>query len=143
MKISKAVKILVGVLTLLVVLIPFVIMPAVMMFMVFGSGFTFLDPQSVPSPYDVEALLPVMMVFYPLMMCYSFGQMGLQVFYVIHEIKNMAMTDTFRILFVIGTFFLPYIAMPIYFIAYLWKDRPQEAQIVRDSLEKSDIIYPK
>jgi len=138
MKISKAVKILVGVLTLLVVLIPFVIMPAVMMFLVFGAGFPFLDSQAMPSPYAVEALLPVMMVFYPLMMCYSFGQMGLQVFYVIHEIKNKAMTDTFRILFVIGTFFLPYVAMPIYFIAYLWKDKGQEAQIVQASLEGAE-----
>ena len=68
----------------------------------------------------------------------SVGPPGLQVFYVIHEIKNMAMTDTFRILFVIGTFFFPYIGMPIYFIAYLWKDRQQEAQIVQASLEGAE-----
>jgi len=135
MKISKPVKILIGVLTLLVVLMPFVIMPAVMMFLVFGAGFPFLDSQAMPSPYEVEALLPVMMVFYPLMMCNTLAQLGLQVFYVIHEIKNKALTDTLRILFVLGNFFLPYVAMPIYFIAYLWKDRGQEAQIVRDSLE--------
>ena len=138
MKISKPVKILIGILTLLVVLIPFVIMPAVMMFLVFGSGFTFLDSQSVPSPYDVEALLPVMMVFYPLMMCNTLAQLGLQVFYVIHEIKNKALTDTLRILFVLGNFFLPYLAMPIYFIAYLLKDRGQEAPILQASLEGAE-----
>ena len=138
MKISKAVKILVGVLTLLVVLIPFVIMPAVMMFLVFGSGFTFLDSQSVPSPYDVESLLPGMMVFYPLMMCNTLAQLGLQVFYVIHEIKNKALTDTLRILFVLGNFFLPYLAMPIYFIAYLLKDRGQEAPILQASMEGAE-----
>jgi hypothetical protein len=126
MKISKAVKILVGVLTLLVVLIPFVLMPAVMLFLMFEAGFPFLDPQDVPSPYDWEAVLPVLMVFYPLMMCNTLAQLGLQVFYVIHEIKNKALTDTLRILFVLGNFFLPYLAMPIYFIAYVWKDRGQE-----------------
>jgi len=129
MKISKAVKILVGILTLFAVLFPFVIMPVSMMFIVFSAGSPFLDPHSVPSPYDVEALLPLMMVFYPLMMCYSIVQLGLQVFYVIHEIKNKALTDTFRILFVIGTFFLPYVTMPIYFFAHLWKDRAQETEI--------------
>ena len=53
-------------------------------------------------------------------------QIGLQIFYITHEIKNKVLTDTFRILLVLGTFFLPYIAMPIYFVAYLWKDNPQE-----------------
>jgi hypothetical protein len=58
-------------------------------------------------------------------------QLGLQIFYVIHEIKNKALTDTIRILFTIGLFFLPYIAMPIYFFAYLWKDAPQEPLVAQ------------
>ena len=128
MNISKPVKILIGVLTVFTVLFPFLIMPVFMMFFVLGTGFPFFNPQSVPNPNDFEAILPFMFVFYPLMMCFSIVQIGLQIFYIIHEIKNKTLSDTFRILFIIGNFFLPYVAMPIYFFAYLWKDTPQESQ---------------
>lgn len=125
MNISKPVKILIGLLTLMVVLYPFVIMPAFMMFFMYNSGFSFIDPQNISNPYDMlQEMLPFMMVFYPIMMCLSVAQLGLQVFYIIHEIKNKALTDTYRILFAIGTFFMPYIAMPIYYFVSIWKDAP-------------------
>jgi hypothetical protein len=129
MNISKSVKILIGFLTAFAILFPFLIMPVFVMFFMFSSGFPFFDPHSVPNPTDIEkTIFPMMMVFYPLLMCFSVVQLGLRIFYVIHEIKNKALTETFRILFAIGTFLLPYVAMPIYFFAYLWKDTPQEPQ---------------
>jgi len=125
MNISKPVKILIGVLTLLVVLYPFVIMPGFMMFFMFNTGFPFIDPQNISNPSDmIQSMMPFMMVFYPLMMCLSVLQLGLQVFYIIHVIKNQALTDTIRIFFAIGTFFMPYIAMPIYYFVSIWKDAP-------------------
>ncbi len=135
MNVSKPVKILVGFLTAFAVLFPFVIMPAFMMFFVFSPGFLFFDPQSISNPYDLQkTMFPMMMVLYPLMMCFSLVHLGLQIFYFIHEIKNKALNDTYRILFALGTFMLPYIAMPIYFFAYLWKDQPQESQALQASL---------
>ena len=132
MNISKPVKILIGFLTAFAVLFPFVIAPAFMMIFVFSSGFPFFDPQSFTNPSDFQrTMFPMMMVFYPVMMCFSLIQLGLQIFYVIHEIKNKALNDTYRILFAIGTFLLPYVAMPIYFFAYLWKDQFQESQSVQ------------
>lgn len=132
MNISKPVKIVIGILTLFTALFPFVIMPSLIMIIMVSSGFPFFDPQSVPNVYDIQkTIMPVMMVFYPIMMCFTVVQFGLQIFYVIHEIKNKALPDTFRILFAIGTFFLPYVAMPIYFFAYLWKDAPQESQVIQ------------
>jgi hypothetical protein len=129
MNVSKPVKILVGFLTALAVLFPFVIAPVFMMFFMFSSGFPFFDPQSISNPYDFQkTMFPMMMVFYPLMMCFSLVQLGLQIFYIIHEIKNKALNDTYRILFAIGTFLLPFVAMPIYFFVYLWKDKPQELE---------------
>ncbi len=131
MNISKSVKILIGFLTAFAILFPFVVMPAFMMLFVFGLRFPFFDPHSFSNPYELQkTMFPFMMVFYPVMMCYSVVQLGLQIFYVIHEIKNKAITDTYRILFALGTFFLPYVAMPIYFFAYLWKDQVQESQPV-------------
>jgi len=135
MNISKPVKILVGFLTAFAVLFPFVIMPAFMMFFVFSSGFPFFDPQSISTPYQLQrTLFPMMMVLYPAIMCFSLVHLGLQIFYIIHEIKSKALNDTYRILFAIGTFLLPYVAMPIYFFAYLWKDSPQETQVAQPSL---------
>lgn len=132
MNVSKPVKILVGFLTAFAVLFPFVIAPAFMMFFMFSPGFSFFDPQSISNPYDLQkTMFPMMMVLYPLMMCFSLVHLGLQIFYIIHEIKNKALNDTYRILFAIGTFLLPYVAMPIYFFAYLWKDKLQELQPVQ------------
>lgn len=131
MNISKSVKILIGFLTAFAIVVPFFILPAVMMFFVFSAGLSFSNPQAVPNPNEMEAMIPFIFVFYPLMMCYSVVQLGLQIFYVIHEIKNKALTDNIRILFTIGTFFLPYFAMPIYFFIYLWKENSPETQVVQ------------
>jgi len=129
MNISKPVKILIGCLTVLVIVVPFLLVPAFMMFFIFNPGTLFFAPDSASTPFEMErTIFPIFMIFYPLMMCDSFIQLGLQVFYLIHEIKNKALDDTYRILFAIGTFFLPYIALPIYFFVYLWKDKPQESQ---------------
>jgi len=130
MTISKPIKILIGVFTLFMVLFPFVIMPAFTMFFMFKSGSLFFDTQAMTNPNEiVQAMMPMMMIFYPTMMCYSLMQLGLQIFYIIHDIKNKVLTDTLRILYAIGTFFLPFVAMPIYFIAYLWKDDHQELKL--------------
>ena len=131
MNISKPVKILIGCLTAFAILFPFIIMPGFMMLFLFGFGFPFVEAQSFTNPSDFpRTMFPMMMLFYPVIMCFSLVQLSLQIFYVIHEIKNKALNDTYRILFALGTFFLPYIAMPIYFFAYLWKDQVQESQPV-------------
>ena len=132
MNVSRPVKILIGFLTAFTVLFPFVIAPAFMMLFMFGFGSPFFDPRSFTDPSDIyRTMFPMMMVFYPVMMCFSLANLGLQIFYVIHEIKNKSLNDTYRILFAIGIFLLPYVAMPIYFIAFLWKDQPQELQVAK------------
>ena len=130
MKISTPIKAVIGLLTLGAVLFPFVILPVMMIVFITSTNFLYY-PHMAPQLFDVEAVLPFMMVFYLLMMCFSLVHLGLQIFYVIHEIKNKTLTDTMRILFTIGLFFLPYIAMPIYFFAYLWKDTPQEPLVAQ------------
>jgi hypothetical protein len=122
MKLSKPVKIIIGILTLFVVLYPFVIMPAFMFFFMFNFTIPVLETSAVPTIEMIDSFFPLMMAFYPLMMCFSGIQLGLQIFYIIHIIKHKALEDTFRILFAIGSFMMPYVAMPIYFIVYLWKE---------------------
>lgn len=125
MNISKPTKILIGVLTAFAVLFPFLIMPVFAMFFMLYIGFPIFSSQSIPNPNDIEAMLPFMFVFYPLMMCFSFVQLGLQIFYIIHEIKNKALTDTFRILFAIGTFFCRILPCPFIFSLTCGKTTPK------------------
>jgi hypothetical protein len=129
MTINKPTKIFIGILTALEILIPFFIMPGLMMLITFGPFFSIFTSNAAPRPDMIlRSIVPMMMVFYPTLMCFAILQFALQIFYIIHEIKNKALTDNYRIFFAIGTFFLPHITMPIYFIAYLWKDNPPEVK---------------
>ena len=118
MGISKPVKILIGFFTAFIVLLYFLVVLFLVMVFMSDSG-------------SSKILSPFIMVLAPLLICFPIVQWGLLIFYIIHEIKNKALTDTSRILFPIGTFLLPFVVMPIYFFAYLWKDNPQESQAVQ------------
>jgi hypothetical protein len=127
MTLSKPLKITIGILTLFAVLFPFVIVPAFWFLSIFNLGLLGMDaPSSANSEEALKAMLPFF-GFVAVMMAYSFTHLGLEIFYIIHEIKNKAASETNRILFVLGTIFLPYVAMPIYYIIYVWKDTPAEA----------------
>jgi|WetSurMetagenome_2_1015567.scaffolds.fasta_scaffold473498_1 hypothetical protein len=129
MIVRKPVKIFIGILTVFVVLYPFFIGPGLAMVFLLVPGSQFFYPQATLDPQQLfRTMLPMMLIIYPLMMCFSLSQLGLQIFYAIHEIKNKALVDTYRILFIIGTFLLPFVAMPIYFFVYLWKDNQQEPE---------------
>jgi hypothetical protein len=130
MNINKRVKVAIGIITALVALFPFIILPALMMIFVFTSGFPFSDPQAINSPEYFNKFLPTFfLVFYPLIMCSSIFQLALQVFYVALVIKNKQLTDIIRILFALGMFFMPYIAMPLYFVAYFWNENTQNTNV--------------
>jgi ABC-type spermidine/putrescine transport system permease subunit II len=51
-------------------------------------------------------------------------QLGLMAFYLVHVIKNQAASETLRIVLGVGTFVMPYVAMPVYYYAYIWPDEP-------------------
>lgn len=127
MTLSKPLKFIIGILTLFAVLFPFVILPAFWFLSIINLGFLSMDiPTSASSGEALKAILPFF-GFFALMMAYTFTHLGLEIFYIIHQIKNKALQENNRILFVLGTFFLPYVAMPIYYIIYVWKDTPAEA----------------
>lgn len=129
MTLSKPVKILIGALTAFGVLFPFLVMPIFFMLFMVTTGFPFLEPQSVPNPNEMDAMIPIMLLIYPLMMCFTIVQFGLQIFYIVHIVKNRILGDTPKVLYTLGTFFMPFIAMPVYFIASLWNYEPQDFQI--------------
>lgn len=124
MTFSKPVKILIGVLTLLIELAPFLVVPLFFMLPVFMGTVSTLGSELSEGAESLLALLVTMPFFIimPLMWCYSFTHLVAQVFYIIQIVKNKVIGDTPRILFILGTFFMPIIAMPLFFILHIWKD---------------------
>jgi hypothetical protein len=51
-------------------------------------------------------------------------QLALLVFYIIHLLKNTAPSEVTRVILGVGMFLLPYVAMPVYYILYIWLDQP-------------------
>lgn len=124
MNLTKSHKILVGIATLWVTLYPVIFFIA-WLFIFFGTfmfPFVLESPDVLPEIY-LLMMLPFMAIF-PLHFCTIFILIALVVFYLIHVIKNTQADETVRIILGIGNFFLPFIAMPIYFFIFIWQESP-------------------
>ena len=55
-----------------------------------------------------------------------FVRLALQAFYLAHVIRNTAAPDTLRVILGVGVFLLPFIAMSVYYYAYVWRDDPPD-----------------
>lgn len=123
---SKTLKILIGILTALFIVAPFFLV-------LFVMGFSFLplipilfsDSAPPEAFFLIFSAMPFFMI--PTIFCFNILVFGLQVFYTVQIIKNRQISDTPRILFILGLFFAPFIAMPLFYLLYYWKDAPQTA----------------
>jgi len=79
-----------------------------------------------PSPTLMYPFLSFFFIIFPLILLSSFLQLGLSGFYLAHVIKNKTASDVLRIVFGIGVFYMPFIAMPLYYFVYIWPDSPPE-----------------
>jgi hypothetical protein len=124
MKITRPYKILIGIGTIWYVLYPLLFI-AVWFMMVFGMGLMPLLAGSGESPGSAPPFLmfPFFSIF-PLHFCTIFIGLGLMVFYLIHVIRNTQADETIRIVLGVGCFFIPFIAMPIYYYLYIWLEHP-------------------
>lgn len=52
------------------------------------------------------------------------NQICLLVFYLFHIVKNSAAEESVRIVLGLGFFFMAYVAMPLYYYLYIWRDVP-------------------
>ncbi len=68
-------------------------------------------------------MLPFFAIF-PLHLLTILLQFVLMAFYLIHVIKNSKAADTVKIILGIGCFFMPFIAMPVYYYIYIWLEAP-------------------
>ena len=129
MQLTKLWKIIVGIATGWVVLYPLLFF-AVWLLM-FGSmvGLPLIaqsmdDPAAMPT--FMMAPFGLFFLIFPLHILTISLFMGLMVFYLVHLIKNRAGSETIRIILGVGNFFMPYISMPIYYYAFIWRDTPPD-----------------
>ncbi len=118
MQLNKPIKILIGLGTLWIVLYPILFIAVwLTMFIPF-----------ILSANNTETSTPFFMgpffALFPLQCFTILLQFGLMAFYLIHVIKNTKASETIRIILGIGSFFLPYIALPVYYYLFIWRETP-------------------
>ena len=125
MKLGQPVKILVGLATAWFVLYPFLFF-AVWLIMFLGIVFfaSTASGSSAEAPFPFF-ILPFFAIF-PLHFLTIFLYFGLIAFYLIHVIKNTTGSETVRIILGLGNFFMPFVAMPIYYYLFVWRDQPPD-----------------
>ena len=109
---------------LLVATYPFLIMaialmPILLTLLLMTSG-------GEPDPSSLGPFFGSFFLLIPLMMCISFIMMGMQIFYIIQIVENTKASKTIRILTKVGLFFLPFVAIPAYFLTYILPNNPPE-----------------
>ena len=127
MRLSQPLKIFIGLLTAL-----YAISPVFIMF-IFFIPFTLIPfahnapgvVHGLRDPEAIMALFPLLM--FPLIICINTLHFGLQILYIVLVNKDRQLSETPRILFTLGLFFLPFIAMPLYYFMYLLKAAPPNA----------------
>lgn len=119
MYISPRIKILIGLATAWFVLYPFL---HVALSLATMTGMVLASEELLP-----VILNPVFLVTLFLFQCLAMLILfALQAFYLTHVIKNRNSNDTTRIILGLGVFFMPFVAMPVYFYLFIWRDEPPE-----------------
>jgi len=118
MTLSQPIKILVGVSTLFVFLLPFgfVLLWGLMMFPV-----AFGEPSA---DFPSQPFNAIFSLAFPLMCLLNLLVYALYAFYVIHAIKNESASDVVRIIALLAIFFIPFLGMPFYYIVYIFLPNP-------------------
>ena len=118
MYLSKPLKVLVGIGTFWPIM--FIII-AVMFFV----GLTIdADNWGNEPPREFFAFL---FMFIPLYFITLLTYLGLMVFYIFHIVKNMSLTESYKIMWIILLFFVSFIAMPVYWIVCVWPEPKTES----------------
>ncbi len=126
MTLTQPIKILLGLATAWVVVYPLIFM-CVWLVSFIGMSVPVAMAESGGDPSAAPLLIfPLFAVIFPLHFCTIFLIIGLEIFYLIHVVKNDRADDAVRVLLGVGNFFLPFIAMPVYYYAYIWLETPPQ-----------------
>jgi hypothetical protein len=119
MILNKTTKVIVGLATGSYLLLPilYIVMAMTAMFSaIAGSN------QAEPPPIFFAILFSM----FPLICLVNLLHFGVQIFYIIHIIKNKTGNEIYRILSGIGMLIFPWLAAPTYFFIYIWPDDTPE-----------------
>lgn len=125
MELSKRVRIGLGIATLLEVAFPLLIV------LLFLLVFILMPIMMAANP-EIEANISFFFIFGWMlvafsMICFSTFQIILKVSYLYLILSNKQASELGKILFILGTFYLPYIAMPVYYVIYFLKEKEDGA----------------
>ncbi len=136
MKISKPLKIIIGLLTAWVVITPLLFFGA-WIFFIFSVAATQNQPSANWVPLFIFPLIALVIIT-------SILHVIMQAFYLVHIILNKAGTDVMRAILGVGMIFLAILAMPVYYFIYIfpenppqWSVNPGTPQVSRPSQESS------
>ena len=132
MTLSKPVRILVGIMTFWYALYLFLTIVGIIL--LFGYVFValFTGGEAVASLRGLLSQILSFEIILPVHFCSLFLEVGLLVFYVVHTIKNTKANDSMRIVLGLGHLFLPFVAMPIYYYLYIWRENPPEWAVAKE-----------
>ena len=123
MKLSPPVKVLLGLGTAWIVISPLIFIAA---WFAMVAGVLVAPP--TPTNASAWVLLPFFGAF-AIQCCTMPVLLVLQTVYLAHIILDRPGSDAVRVLLGLGLFFFPMVAMPLYFLLYIWPGRPPAAAI--------------
>jgi len=127
MRLSKGMKIVVGLGTAAHILVPFIIGIMVVLAALIMPLAVLASERSGEPPALLFAFPFIMFgVVFPLQCVLIPLTFLLIAFYLAHIIKNTTASDTTRIVLAIGMVFMPYVAMPVYYLLHVW---PEQAEV--------------
>ena len=133
MTLGKPVRILVGMATFWYAL--YLLLTVVSIGLFFGYVFLALlaGGETVSSLGTLFRRILSLEFMLPIHGCSLLLEVGLLIFYLVHTIKNTRASDSMRIVLGLGHLFLPFVAMPIYYYLYIWKENPPEWAAAKES----------
>lgn len=123
MQLKRNLKLLIGGGTILYIAFP-LLLAALVIVLAFGMIFSINQAAYSDQPPPFFIFFPFVVT--PCAMGFGFAGFALQAFYLYHILKNTAALDWMRILGGIGVFSLPFVAMPVYYLVYIWPEQPPE-----------------
>lgn len=120
MKLTKWLKVLIGVLTAWVTISP------LLLFGIWISMLPFMAMSSHRGGGPRPLFFMAFGVFMFVAVLSAFVRWGMSVFYLTHVILNREGNDVARVLLGVGAFALPFLALPVYFFVYIWPTVPPD-----------------
>jgi hypothetical protein len=120
--ISKPVRILIGIATYWYAL--YLLLTIAGIFLFFGYVFVSLmaGGEAVSNLRSVFTEILSLEFMLPIHLCSLSLEVALLIFYLIHTIRNTKASDSMRIVLGLGHLFLPFVAMPVYYYLYIWRE---------------------